>query len=245
MGIDFALSLVAKLFGEDRAQRVQLSMEYDPHPPFKGGSLATANPAHVDQIQRLQAVFQEKRRIAAKAAGEALAWGVQEKGVTIRKAIASDAVSILRLLQSVASWLETDGPGKLWPASSFQLRDIEEKIERSEVVALQFDGQLAASMYIEGSDETFWPEAVLGEALYLHKIVVDRRFARQGFSRMLLDWAAAQAKSSGRGFLRLDCAPREKLVQVYTRAGFRRAGDDRVMDGFLVARLQRALSPTT
>ena len=41
-GIDFALALTAALFGEERARRAQLSMEYDPKPPFPGGSGSNA-----------------------------------------------------------------------------------------------------------------------------------------------------------------------------------------------------------
>jgi len=37
-GIDMALTLVAKEFGETAAQQVQLLIEYDPHPPFDAGS---------------------------------------------------------------------------------------------------------------------------------------------------------------------------------------------------------------
>ncbi|MHB8551951.1 MAG: DJ-1/PfpI family protein, partial [Acidiferrobacterales bacterium] len=33
-GIDFALTLMAEIAGPDIAQAVQLSLEYDPHPPF-------------------------------------------------------------------------------------------------------------------------------------------------------------------------------------------------------------------
>lgn len=242
-GIDFALSLVAEFFGDDRAQRVQLSMEYDPHPPFKGGSIATAKAAHIEHIKRSHAAFQERRQIAAEAAGAALSQSFQPQTTKIRKAAVADAPDILRLLQSVASWLETDGPGKLWSASSFQLRDIQQKIVRSEVVALHVDGQLAACMYIEESDETFWPQAAPGEALYLHKIAVDRRFAGSERSKLLLDWAADYAQNNAFKFLRLDCAPREQLVGVYTRAGFERVGEDQVLEGLLVARLQRALKP--
>lgn len=36
-GIDFALTLLSELAGEDRAQAVQLAMEYDPEPPFTSG----------------------------------------------------------------------------------------------------------------------------------------------------------------------------------------------------------------
>ncbi|HEX4223120.1 MAG TPA: DJ-1/PfpI family protein [Pseudonocardiaceae bacterium] len=41
-GIDMGLSLVAAIHGEDFAQRVQLGIEYDPHPPFDAGSPDTA-----------------------------------------------------------------------------------------------------------------------------------------------------------------------------------------------------------
>lgn len=71
-GIDFALALTAQLFGQDRAQRVQLSMEYDPHPPFVGGSLATAKAAHIDHLRAVAAQFQQRREIASTLAGLAL-----------------------------------------------------------------------------------------------------------------------------------------------------------------------------
>jgi cyclohexyl-isocyanide hydratase len=37
-GIDFALALTAAIRGEDHAKFVQLSIEYDPHPPFDCGT---------------------------------------------------------------------------------------------------------------------------------------------------------------------------------------------------------------
>ena len=37
-GIDFALTIVAEIAGQTIAQRIQLSIEYDPAPPFVGGS---------------------------------------------------------------------------------------------------------------------------------------------------------------------------------------------------------------
>ena len=45
-GIDFALTVVAEIFGSDVAQMVQLGLEYAPEPPFAAGSPATA-PAEV------------------------------------------------------------------------------------------------------------------------------------------------------------------------------------------------------
>jgi cyclohexyl-isocyanide hydratase len=41
-GIDFALKLIAMISGEDAARTIQLALEYDPAPPFKGGTPDTA-----------------------------------------------------------------------------------------------------------------------------------------------------------------------------------------------------------
>jgi cyclohexyl-isocyanide hydratase len=41
-GIDFALELIAMISGEDIARSIQLALEYDPAPPFAGGTPATA-----------------------------------------------------------------------------------------------------------------------------------------------------------------------------------------------------------
>jgi cyclohexyl-isocyanide hydratase len=40
-GIDFALTIVAEIASQTIAQRIQLSIEYDPAPPFVGGSPQT------------------------------------------------------------------------------------------------------------------------------------------------------------------------------------------------------------
>jgi cyclohexyl-isocyanide hydratase len=51
-GIDFALELIAAISGEDVAQSIQLALEYDPAPPFGGGSLAHSKE---ETVRRLRA----------------------------------------------------------------------------------------------------------------------------------------------------------------------------------------------
>ena len=63
-GIDFALSLVATLYDADMAQRIQLVMEYDPAPPFPGGSPRTASPALVADMKEKMAGFLNERHLA-------------------------------------------------------------------------------------------------------------------------------------------------------------------------------------
>ncbi|WP_298671827.1 DJ-1/PfpI family protein [uncultured Sphingomonas sp.] len=69
-GIDFAFRLIALIRGEERARFVQLSLEYDPDPPFDSGSPDRADAALVAAYQRRVAELapgrEEKlRRLAA------------------------------------------------------------------------------------------------------------------------------------------------------------------------------------
>jgi transcriptional regulator GlxA family with amidase domain len=50
-GIDMALALAAKIAGEQVAEAIQLSIEYDPEPPFDSGSPRKAPSAVVDRLR--------------------------------------------------------------------------------------------------------------------------------------------------------------------------------------------------
>lgn len=65
-GIDFALTLVERLRGREAAERIQLTIEYDPEPPFHTGSAATA-PAEWVQAGRRNAEHTRLPRIRAAA----------------------------------------------------------------------------------------------------------------------------------------------------------------------------------
>lgn len=50
-GIDFALELIATISGEDVARSIQLALEYDPAPPFVGGTPASAPDGIVSKLR--------------------------------------------------------------------------------------------------------------------------------------------------------------------------------------------------
>ena len=50
-GIDMALMLAARIAGDELAQAIQLGIEYDPQPPFEGGSTLKA-PAQIVELVR-------------------------------------------------------------------------------------------------------------------------------------------------------------------------------------------------
>jgi len=72
-GIDIALTLAAELAGREVAETIQLSLEYDPHPPFQSGHPRDADRALVGRVrEQLSSRFDERR---AQLEAVAKSWG--------------------------------------------------------------------------------------------------------------------------------------------------------------------------
>ena len=68
-GIDMALTLAARIAGDEIAQAIQLGIEYDPQPPFDSGSPAKAP----DAVRELAGAALEVKRRAPVSRGPATA----------------------------------------------------------------------------------------------------------------------------------------------------------------------------
>lgn len=71
-GIDFALALTAAIRGERHARMVQLSLEYDPAPPFDSGSPERAGPEMVAALRAHMDKLMPDREALIRAAAERL-----------------------------------------------------------------------------------------------------------------------------------------------------------------------------
>jgi cyclohexyl-isocyanide hydratase len=71
-GIDFALAVVARLAGEEAAKAIQLQLEYDPEPPFRSGSPATAAGETVAAVRTKAAGMMAMRSAATDRAAARL-----------------------------------------------------------------------------------------------------------------------------------------------------------------------------
>ncbi|GAC1563549.1 MAG: DJ-1/PfpI family protein [Beijerinckiaceae bacterium] len=70
-GIDFALTAAGEIAGADAARKIQLQIEYDPAPPFPGGSLRTADPALVAAVRDEGASYAARMaKVDAEAAAQ-------------------------------------------------------------------------------------------------------------------------------------------------------------------------------
>jgi len=70
-GIDFALALTAAIRGEDHAKFVQLSLEYDPQPPFSSGTPDQADAAAVARYKAFVNEVAPDREARVRAIAEA------------------------------------------------------------------------------------------------------------------------------------------------------------------------------
>lgn len=59
-GVDMALTLAARLVGEERAKALQLNIEYDPDPPFQAGTPEGAGEAVVGRLRQVYRPFLDR-----------------------------------------------------------------------------------------------------------------------------------------------------------------------------------------
>lgn len=71
-GIDFALALAARIRGEDFARFIQLSIEYDPNPPFDAGSPDKVSPEILERYYKMVEAAMPDREAKVKAIAESL-----------------------------------------------------------------------------------------------------------------------------------------------------------------------------
>lgn len=72
-GIDFGLALAAAICGEETARFIQLSLEYDPAPPFDSGSPDKADAATLERYRVMAAKHAPDRPARYQAAADRLA----------------------------------------------------------------------------------------------------------------------------------------------------------------------------
>jgi GNAT superfamily N-acetyltransferase len=149
------------------------------------------------------------------------------------------------LISEAADWLIAKGE-PLWGPNETSYDELVRVTRAGELVTGRRAGALAACMYLHDQDTLFWPKALPGEAFYLHRLAVARKYAGRGYARAMLDWAARETRSKNRPYLRLDCEPRQKLLALYRSTGFARIDDKPIQVGeHVVVRHEKRILTTT
>jgi GNAT superfamily N-acetyltransferase len=133
---------------------------------------------------------------------------------------------ILRLIQEAANWLrvkDTDQWARPWPDQVGLDSRISSALRQS-TTWICWDGIIpAATITADLQQDPYWSEANPAEAaVYIHRLVVSRKYAGQGLGSALLDWAglAARRESEAR-WIRLSAwTTNQNLHEYYQRQGF-------------------------
>jgi GNAT superfamily N-acetyltransferase len=161
--------------------------------------------------------------------------------LSIRNASPNQTKLISEVLCEAASWLIERGDGN-WRLEDLAPERVAPQVEAGLFYIGWVGDDAAAVIRFELEDLVYWPEASPGEAAYVHRFAVRRRYAGGGVSRAMLNWAADHARSLGLPRLRLDCAAhRPALRGVYEKFGFR-FHSERAMPNYTAARYELNLA---
>jgi GNAT superfamily N-acetyltransferase len=152
----------------------------------------------------------------------------------IKPATQTDLSIVSDILQEAAEWLRVTGR-PMWRNEELLPDRIAQDVQTG-LFHLAYDAnEPAGTIKFQLNDEIFWPEFSGGDAAYVHRIAVRRKFAGKGISTSMLDWAVGYAAELGRSYVRLDCeADRSSLRCIYERFGFQLHSYRRVGPYFVV-----------
>jgi ribosomal protein S18 acetylase RimI-like enzyme len=149
------------------------------------------------------------------------------------------AAEALVIVQEAARWAMDRGYD-VWTPAELGAQDFA-AAARAQQLVMGFSGvRPAATMLIQTSDPIYWPEAAPNSSLFLHKIAVRREFAGQQWLRRLVEFAVADARDRGIGWIRLDTMFQSRLQGLYEMQGFTVVKEPPLLvDRRLMIRMQR------
>jgi GNAT superfamily N-acetyltransferase len=169
------------------------------------------------------------------------AWAAFAQGeIEVQPARLHETDAVAAILREAATWLEQRGM-PLWQAAAFTPERVAPDIARRHYMLARWHGSPTGVFKYQRDDAEIWPDARTGEAAYIHRVAICRRYAGSGLAAVLLHAAAARALQEGCRYLRLDCeSARLRLRAVYERCGFT-FHSDHIVGPYHVARYQLVL----
>jgi GNAT superfamily N-acetyltransferase len=129
----------------------------------------------------------------------------------------------------------------MWRDSELLPSRIDDDVNAGLFFVAMLNTEPAGVIKFQLEDPLFWPDVPHTDSAFVHRLAVRRRFAGKSVSTALLSWAAENARSLGKHYLRLDCeASRQKLRAFYERFGFRHHSN-RQVGPYFVSRYEYAL----
>jgi ribosomal protein S18 acetylase RimI-like enzyme len=142
----------------------------------------------------------------------------------VREATARDLDSLVDIYRSTQEWLATKGTDQWSRNTPDKVRaGLSTAVGNGECFVAELNGKLVGMITVDGfADPEFWSELDQPhDALYVHRMVVDRAASGMNIGGLLLNWAEGIAAKAGKSWLRLDAWRTNKsLHSYYQRQGF-------------------------
>jgi GNAT superfamily N-acetyltransferase len=161
----------------------------------------------------------------------------------LRRASTSDIWAVRRLVTEASQWLRTKGTDQWavpWPDEDSRDGRIMRAIEAGRTWIVWDDNRAAATLTASPNHHHIWPEENRRDvAVYIRRLVVSRRYARQRLGAQLLDWAGLHAnRQYGAQWVRVDVwTTNTALHEYYVRQGFGFCGFCETIEGYPSAAL--------
>ena len=130
----------------------------------------------------------------------------------------SDVDEIHALILSLASWFGARGVSQ-W-SSDYPREKIAADVDANFVYLVRSGGRVAATVTLTDRPDSYWSDFP-GEAVYLHRLAVDRACAGARLGARLVEWSMAEVRRRRSPRLRLDCrAENPRMRAYYAALGF-------------------------
>src|SRR5690606_13704363 len=105
---------------------------------------------------------------------------------------------------------------------NYDRQAVENDVESRSLYKVVVDGTIAIVFTIRTEDAVIWRHHENGDAVYLHRIVVNPQFKGQRMFGHITDWAIEYCKQHGLKYVRMDTwANNPNLIRYYCGFGFR------------------------
>jgi GNAT superfamily N-acetyltransferase len=131
----------------------------------------------------------------------------------------TDVESIFQLFEHSIHYQEKNGY-PVW--RNYDRNAIIRDIENGNQYKVVIDGVMAIVFSVAYVDKIIWRELDKGDAIYLHRIVVNPAFKGQKLFGKILDWSVEHCRQRGLQHVRMDTwAVNSNIVDYYRSFGFR------------------------
>ncbi len=153
-----------------------------------------------------------------------------QPGIRAYQAKPEDKDAVQALMVQAAAWLQSKG-SKQWHEllAGEDRHGVAFAIERGDVFIFKQDETLAGMVILQQHasewDRQLWGDQDREQALYLHRLAINRDFGGRRLGDSILQWAEQGVRFPGKDRVRLDCiASVPALNRLYSGAGFEYRG---------------------